>query len=229
MPPKNSPAPVELPPMPDGLELAQHPDVVALPAPDQEFMDSVFDVVGHVYIPANAPHDEAGLLALDSTVDRLLGQLRQVDKEAARDLRLIKERQRELDDYKATRAAVHQKRADWLEQQALVLARAMPYVGRQSRVLPNGSVGYTKGQDKVEIKDEEVAVRWAEQHEVPVQVKKTVYLNDLKAYAKQHGGVLPEGSGAIVVPAPEKVYYVRLPKAPASAGAAQAADTTDQE
>ena len=112
---------------------------------------------------------------------------------------------------------VHTRRVRYMVERAMIdlagnpvgpsleqAARAYPYPPKvKSRRLPNGTIGSRTVPARLEVVDEEAALRWAEEHGFDGAIRKSVRVTPLREYW-QSTGIVPDGCQE--VPAEERFY-----------------------
>ena len=148
-----------------------------------------------------APADRVDL---DVWLDRRLAVLAALERQIEQNTEVARRRIEMIRDWMETENAALQRRADFLRSLLEQAARAYPYPPKvKSRRLPNGTIGSRTVPARLEVVNEEAALRWAEECGFDEAIRKSVRVTPLREYW-QSTGIVPEGCQE--VPAEERFY-----------------------
>lgn len=144
-----------------------------------------------------ALEEEAGIehadrADLDVYLDHLLERLREREEKVSETNSVAQRRKDIIDRWAEMQNASLNREAGWLRLQIQAVAQGYDFGGKKSRTLPNGSFGYRRTQDTVEIIDKDLAIQSAEALGIPVKVTKELQKTPVKEHLKA-GGTLPDG------------------------------------
>jgi len=146
----------------------------------------------------------------DTRIDFLLERMRDCNLDLAHTAKIALERKRNIEDWEASTAAKISRKISWLtgEIGQIIPASAGAMLldnGGKTQTLPNGSYGYKKRPDSVEVVDADAVVEWARAHELPVvqKITESVPKKTLKEYAKTTGETEAPGCWRLVPGADE--------------------------
>lgn len=141
---------------------------------------------------------------LDVWLDRRLAVLAALERQIEQNTEVARRRIEMIRSWMETENAALQRRADFLRSLLEQAARAYPYPPKvKSRRLPNGTIGSRTVPARLEVVDEEAALRWAEEHGFDGAIRKSVRITPLREYW-QSTGIVPEGCQE--APAEERFY-----------------------
>lgn len=142
----------------------------------------------------------------DSYILWQMRKIRRANAEMAHNDQVAREEIARVENWRDAEKARLQHDVDYAESLILHIARAYDFGGRKSRKLPLGEFGSRSNPASIKVVDESAMLAFAKAHDIPVKVKESVAVKDLKEYTES-SGMLPDGVEA--VPGSE-TWFVRV-------------------
>lgn len=151
-------------------------------------------------------------------LDDIAEKIGSIDADIEQAAAIAERRTSVIRDWFEEQVAGPRRRREWLIAEARRIseaARALIFGKKKSRSMPHGVVKFTQGKGSIEIYDEKKAIAFAEKHGIPVQTKKVVSKDDLRAYIDSVGEVSAiDDAGFRLVPSPENFSFQAKPERP---------------
>lgn len=149
---------------------------------DEELYQGELEELGYEPTPQELADEQEHRALLDRNLDRLLWRLREVEGQIAANEAIY-------DDHVARAALWLRTQNEGLERRRAFFARVLedtfaqyPLRGRErSRKLPSGTVGLRKSAGRTTIVDQDAAVEFALEHDLPIKME--VKVAEVKAWA----------------------------------------------
>lgn len=176
-------------------------------AEEREFLSEI----GYTEPDPAAPEDEREQ-EIAVRVDFLLEKRAEIEREIARNEDVARRRIQMIESWRDEENTVLGRQIEWLDRRITDHAAAFQLGengNKKSRRLPHGQVGFRKTRDTVEIEDMELAVSFAEAHDLPIkkEVNKTPLIEFVQSTGEEPN---PETDGFRFVPGEEPgQFYIK--------------------
>lgn len=127
-------------------------------------------------------------------VDRMLFKLSQLHKEVEEVEEMAGKRMQDIQAWADRMSRGKRSQIQYLRVILEDAAANIEFPGdRKSLSLPFGTLGRRSQSRTITVIDKEKAIKFCEKKGIPVKVEKSLYLNELKSWSKQHNDALPPG------------------------------------
>lgn len=145
-------------------------------------------------------------------LDYLLERRREIERQIESNNEVARRRISMIQSWRDEENAVLGRQVEWLDRKVRELAPVLRLGedgNKKSKRLPNGEVGFRKQRDTVDIVDQGLAVSFAEAHDIPVKIKKSVNKTPLIEWVQSTGKEpTPERDGFTWIKGTDE-FYIR--------------------
>jgi hypothetical protein len=140
----------------------------------------------------------------DTKIDEALGRLHALEREVQRNNMIAERRIDPIVQWRDAENSRLENEKQFYLQRLQTLATGYDYGKKKSRNLPHGTFGLRQTGGGLAIVDQDAVIAFAEEHKIPVAVKRSVAVADLKEWSKSTGKI---PAGCEVKPKVDNFYF----------------------